>query len=300
LRILGRELLTLVRGESPIKEKVNLGNLVMDYTALALSGKHNYIVEYFIENPLPAIEVDKELFSIMWMNLVLNAVEAMPGGGKITVKVVPVMKNGERYLQLSISDEGKGIPERYKSKIFEPFFTTKPGGSGLGLYVVKEVVKAHEGEIRIESEENKGTTVLIELPALKEDILLSKAKGKRGKKVLIMDDDDEIRETLKELLINFDYEVETAPNGESALELYWQARDSNSPFDYIILDLIVPGKFNGLEVYQKIREADPMVKVIVMSGYFDQPVLHNFKEYGINGALIKPFTLHQLLELLEK
>ncbi|MFN3406140.1 MAG: PhnD/SsuA/transferrin family substrate-binding protein [Caldimicrobium sp.] len=300
LRILGRELLTLVRGEAPIKEKVNIGNLIMDYTALALSGKQNYVVEYLIENPLPALMVDKELFAIMWMNLVLNAIEAMPGGGKITVKVVPVLKNGVRYLQLSISDEGDGIPEKYKTKIFEPFFTTKPGGSGLGLYVVKEVVKAHDGDIRIESEEKRGTTVVIELPALNEEIFISKSNGQSGKKILIMDDDDQIRETLKELLENFGYEVETAPNGEAALDLYWQARNENRPFNYIILDLIVPGKFNGFEVFKKIREVDQQVKVMVMSGYFDQAILHNYKEYGIDGALVKPFTFHQLLELLEK
>lgn len=299
LRILGRELLTLVRGEAPVKEKVNLGDLVRDYTALALSGKQNYIVEYHIESPLPAVEIDKELFSIMWMNLVLNAVEAMPEGGKITVKVVPISKNGMVYLQLSIQDEGVGIPEKYKSKIFDPFFTTKPGGSGLGLYIVKEVVKAHNGEVRIESEESKGTIIFIEIPALKEEIIPSKTKSKKTKRILLMDDDDQIRDTLKELLQYFNYEVETAPNGERALELYFQSLSENKPFDYLILDLIVPGKFNGLEVYQKIKETNPEVKTILISGYFEQPILHQYKEYGIKGALIKPFTVQQLIELLE-
>ncbi len=299
LRILGRELLTLVRGEAPVKEKVNLGDLIRDYTALALSGKQNYIVEYYIEDTLPMCEMDKELFSIMWMNLVLNAVEAMPGGGKIVIEVKTVWKKGEPILKLSIKDEGMGIPEKYKEKLFEPFFTTKPGGSGLGLYVVKEVVKAHQGEIEIDSQEGKGTTVSIEFPALKNEVVLTKPKTKQHKKILLMDDDDQIRETLRELLQYFHYEVETAPNGERALELYYQALSENKPFDWLILDLIVPGKFNGFEVFQKIKEINPEVKTILISGYFDQPILNNYKAYGIKGALIKPFTIQQLLELIE-
>ncbi|MFN4132551.1 MAG: ATP-binding protein, partial [Caldimicrobium sp.] len=245
------------------------------------------------------VEIDKDLFSIMWINLVLNAIEAMPGGGKISIKLLPIFKNGEVFLQLSIKDEGEGIPEKYKSKIFEPFFTTKPGGSGLGLYVVKEVVKAHNGEIFVESEQGKGTTFIIEIPALKEEIIPLRPKIKKTKRILLMDDDDQIRDTLKELLQYFDYEVETAPNGESALELYFQALSENRPFDYLILDLIVPGKYNGFEVYQKIKEVNPEVNAILISGYFDQPILHHYKEYGLRGALIKPFTVQQLIELLE-
>jgi len=300
LRILGRELLTLVRGEAPQKEKVNIIDLVKDYTTLSLAGKEKYEIIYNIETPLPLIEIDRELFSIMWMNLILNAVEAMPYGGKITVGIKPHYINHKKWIELSVKDEGPGIPEKYLDKIFEPFFTTKPGGSGLGLYVLKEVVKAHGGEVKVETEEGKGTTFRIFLPALENEILLTKReKEKRGRRILIMDDDDIIRNTLKELLEHFGFEVETAPDGESALRIFSRAYTEEKPFNYVILDLIVPGKLNGLETYHKMKNIDPELKAIIISGYFEDPVFQNYKEYGLIGALIKPFTIQQLLELLQ-
>jgi signal transduction histidine kinase/ABC-type phosphate/phosphonate transport system substrate-binding protein/CheY-like chemotaxis protein len=300
LRILGRELLTLVRGEAPVKEKVNFGDLIRDYTKLALAGKHGYEVFYEIESPLPAVEVDKELFSILWMNLVLNAIEAMPRGGRIFIKVKPKTKNGDTFLEVSIRDEGSGIEEKYLPYIFEPFFTTKAGGSGLGLYVVKEVVKAHNGEIEVHSKVGEGTTFKIELPTLKGELIPTfKPQKLTSKRILLMDDDDLIRDTLKELLQSFDYEVETAPDGESAIKFFTEALREGKPFDYAIFDLIVPGKLNGFETYQRIKELYPEVQAILISGYFDEPVIHNYKAYGLKGALIKPFTIQQLLELLE-
>jgi len=300
LRILGRELLTLVRGEAPFKEKINILELIKEYTNLSLAVKKNYEVVYEIEDPLPFVEVDKELFSIMWMNLIINACEAMPQGGKIIISVKPHYENGKPYVELGMKDEGVGIPERYLSKIFEPFFTTKPGGSGLGLYVVNEAVKAHEGKIEVYSKEGEGTTFKIYLPALEGEFISLKSKDSRGtKRLLLMDDDDLIRETLKELLMNFGYEVETAPDGESALEIFKKSLLEKTPFEFVILDLIVPGKFNGFETFQRMKELDPEVKVILISGYFDEPVFKQYRELGLKGALIKPFTIQQLLELLE-
>ncbi len=301
LKILGRELLTLVRGEAPQKEKTNIIDLVKDYTSLSLAGKEKYEIDYEIETPIPIVEIDKELFSIMWMNLILNALEAMPWGGKITIGIKPHYKNHQKWVELSVKDEGPGIPQKYLEKIFDPFFTTKAGGSGLGLYVVKEVVQAHGGEIKVETEEGKGTTFKVFLPALENEIIPQKREKLRlGKKVLLMDDDDLVRNTLKELLEHFDYEVETAPDGESALKIFIQALTENRPFDYVILDLIVPGKLNGFETYQKMKSLDPDLKAILISGYFEEPVIKNYKEYGFKGALIKPFTIQQLLDLLQQ
>jgi signal transduction histidine kinase/ABC-type phosphate/phosphonate transport system substrate-binding protein/CheY-like chemotaxis protein len=300
MKILGRELLTLVRGEAPQKEKANIIDFVKDYTALTLAGKENYEVFYEIEAPIPLVEIDKELFSIMWINLMLNAVEAMPKGGKITIGIKPYFQNHQKWVELSIKDEGQGISSKYLDKIFDPFFTTKPGGSGLGLYIVKEVVKAHNGEIKLETEEGKGTTFKIFLPALEKEILITKPEKEKGeKRLLLMDDDDLIRNTLKELLEHFDYKVETAPDGETALKIFTQALMENHSFDYVILNLIVPGKLNGFETYQKMKALDPNLKAILISGYFEEPIMLNYKEFGLKGALIKPFTIQQLLDLLQ-
>ncbi|MCS7198895.1 MAG: PhnD/SsuA/transferrin family substrate-binding protein [Caldimicrobium sp.] len=301
LRLLGRELLTLVRGESPVKEKADLAELIKHYTSIALAGKKNYEVQYDIKDHLPLVEVDKELFSIMWMNLVLNAIEAMPKGGKISIKIEPFQRDQRPWLRFSIKDEGIGFPEKYKSRIFEPFFTTKPGGSGLGLYVVNEVVKAHNGRIEVSSTEGKGSIFTIEFPALSGEFVPIKRSSlyTKKKKILLMDDDDLVRDTLKELLEHFDYEVDTAPNGETAFELYQQTLKEGKPYDYVILDLIVPGHLNGLDTFQKIKELDSKAQAIIISGYFDKPIMQDFKAYGLKGALIKPFTIQQLLELLE-
>lgn len=302
VRLLGRELLTLVRGEEPVKEKVDLEELIRHYTSIVLAGKWNYEVHYKIKRPLPLVEVDKELISIMWMNLVLNAIEAMPRGGVIEITLEPVTRSMKNYIKLSISDQGIGLPEKYKDRIFEPFFTTKPGGTGLGLYVVKEVVKAHSGNISVESKPEKGTTFTIELPALDEKQILEKINSSVQKKprILLVDDDDLVRDTLKELLEQFNYEVETAPNGDSAVEVYLRARRSGKPFDFAIVDLLVPGRLNGIETFQKLKEYDPTLKVILISGYFDKSIVKDLNHSGLHGALIKPFTIQQLLELLEK
>lgn len=302
LRLLGRELLTLVRGEEPVKEKADLEDLIRHYTTLVLAGKRNYEVQYDVKRPLPLVEVDKELFSIMWMNLVLNAIEAMPQGGTIKITIEPLTKSSKNYIRFSITDQGPGLPEKYRDRIFEPFFTTKPGGTGLGLYVVMEVVKAHSGTISVASKPDAGTTFTIEFPALEERQILEKDAIllQRKPRVLLMDDDDLVRDTLKELLEQFNYEVETAPNGESALEVFLQAKRSGKHFDFAILDLLVPGRLNGLETLQKLKEYDPDLKIILVSGYLDRPLLKKFNYYGVYHTLIKPFTIQQLLELLEK
>ncbi len=303
LKVLGRQLLTLVRGEATSKELVDPLELVKEYTKLALAGRSNYSVEFMADEDLAPVEVDKELFSIMWLNLCLNAFEAMPKGGKIIVQIRNTEKNGKPMVKFSIEDFGVGIPEKHLSQIFEPFFTTKPGGSGLGLYVAKEVVEAHAGEISIQSQVGKGTKVEILIPAstsfITEDRKVKFTKPIVSKRILLMDDDDLLRDSLKELLEILGYQVETATDGEMAYRIFQEALSSGKPFDIVILDLIVPGKWTGLDTYQEIKKLDPQVKTIVMSGYFSEPVLKEYSKYNFYGALTKPFSIQDLLKLLE-
>ncbi len=239
-------------------------------------GKTNYEVHYDIKSPLPLAEVDRELFSILWLNLILNAIEAMPYGGKIYIKIYPILKEERTFLRIVLQDEGSGIPEKYLPHIFEPFFTTKPGGSGLGLYVVKEVVKATE-----------------------EKFLVKKEKKGLAQRILLMDEET-IRTTLKELLESFNYKVETAINGESALQIFESSLKAGSTYDCVILDLIVPGNLSGFETYQRMKTLYPEIQVIIITGYSDEPILHNYKEYGLKGVLIKPFSIQKLISLLEE
>ena len=305
LKILGRELLTLVRGEPTKKEKTNPLDIVKEYTKLALAGRSNYQVEYVIEEEvLPKIEVDRELFSIMWINLCLNAFEAMPKGGKVVIKLSTVERDGQKFVRFEIIDQGVGIPEMHLPQVFEPFFTTKPSGTGLGLYIAKEVVTSHGGEIKIYSKEGEGTRVEILLPAsfVSEEEVLTKTEEKAStqrKRILIMDDDDLVRESLQELLESLGYKVETAPDGEIAYKLFEESLQAGRPYDFVVLDLIVPGKWTGLDTYREIKKLYPQVKAIVMSGYFTEPVLRDYKKYNFYGALTKPFPIQDLLKLLE-
>jgi len=301
LKILGRELLTLVRGEPTKKEKVNPLDLVKDYTNLALAGRINYSVEYIVEGVIPKIEVDRELFSIMWINLCLNAFEAMPKGGKVTIKLSTLNKEGQRFIRLEVIDHGIGIPEKHLPYVFDPFFTTKPHGTGLGLYIAKEVVVSHGGSINVYSKEGEGTRVEILLPAPPDEEPSRKPEVKTftKKRILVMDNDDLVRESLQELLESFGYEVETAPDGEIAYKLVEESIKEGRPYDFVLLDLIVPGKWTGLDTYQEIKKIYPQVKAIALSGYFTEPVLRDYKKYNFYGALTKPFTIQDLLNLIE-
>ncbi len=304
LKILGRELLTLVRGEPTKKEMVNPLLIVKEYTKLALAGRSNYQVEYVVEKPLPRVEVDRELFSILWINLCLNAFDATPKGGKVVIKLSTTEKEGQKFVRFEVIDQGIGIPQKHLSKVFEPFFTTKPSGTGLGLYVAKEVVTSHGGDIHIYSKEGEGTRVEILIPAVSEseEEILDKTEVKASsqrKRILIMDDDDLVRESLQELLESLGYEVETAPDGEMAYRLFEESLRTERPFDFVILDLIVPGKWTGLDTYREIKKLYPQVKAIVMSSYFTEPVLRDYKKYNFYGALTKPFPIQDLLKILE-
>lgn len=153
---------------------------------MALAGCSNYQVEYTVEKGLPKVEVERELFSIMWINLCLNAFEAMPKGGKVITELSPVEKEWQKFVRFEVIDQGVGIPEKHLPLVFEPFFTTKPSGTSLGLYVAKEVVTFYGGEIIIFFKERKLTKV--------------EALSQR-KRVLFMDDGDLVRDSLRKLLL---------------------------------------------------------------------------------------------------
>jgi CheY-like chemotaxis protein len=222
----------------------------------------------------------------------------MPKGGKVVVKLSTIEKNGQKFVRFEVIDQGVGIPEKHLPQVFEPFFTTKPSGTGLGLHVAKEVATSHGGDINIYSKKGEGTRVKILLPAVSEEEVLTKTEVKalsQRRRVLVMDDDDLVRESLRELLESLGYEVETAPDGEIAYKLFEESLQVRKPYDFVILDLIVPGKWTGLDTYMEIKKIYP----IVMSGYFTEPVLRDYKKYNFYGALTKPFSIQELLKLLE-
>jgi PAS domain S-box-containing protein len=309
---LTQQLLTFSKGGVPIKEKADIKDLLRESANFVLVGS-NVKCEFDFEEDLWEVVIDKGQMNQVVNNIVLNALEAMPQGGAIVIetenieltetKKIPLEKG--KYVKITVRDTGIGISGDNIPKIFDPFFTTKQKGSGLGLATVFSIIKKHKGFIYSESELGKGTNFYIYLPASSE-IQKSKKKGGGKKiskdkgKVLIMDDKSFIRKAAQRALDLFGYDVHGAEDGEEAINLYMEAKDSGKPFDVVILDLTVPGAMGGLKALKELRKIDPKVKAIVSSGYSDDPVMSDHVKYGFDEIIKKPYEYHELAETVRR
>jgi PAS domain S-box-containing protein len=306
---LTQQLLTFSKGGAPIKKIVDIAELMKESVSFALRGS-NVRCEFSIPDNLWLVEADEGQISQVINNLIINADQAMPEGGIITVRSENItgeargtlsLEDGD-YIKISIEDRGIGISEEYIPKIFDPYFTTKAKGSGLGLATTYSIIKGHGGYITVDSKFGVGTTFHIYLPASKEKILPRKEREERlivGKgKVLMMDDDGLVREGARRMLNYIGYGVEFAIDGAQAIELYRRAKESEQPFAAVIMDLTVPGCMGGKEAIRKLHEIDPKVKAVVSSGYSDDPVIIDFKQYGFSAVLAKPYEIQELSKTL--
>jgi two-component system cell cycle sensor histidine kinase/response regulator CckA len=310
-RSLARQLLTFSKGGSLIKKTTSISELVKDTTMLALRGS-KVVCRFSIPDDLWLVDIDEGQISQVINNIVINARQAMSEGGimQIGVKNTSIspkqhlpLKEG-RYVKISIKDQGMGIPDEYLEKIFEPFFTTKNKGTGLGLSTSYSVIKKHNGHITVESKVGIGTKFHIFLPASDESsaITVDEEKAFRGKgKILVMDDQKMVRDTVGSMLKRIGFEhVEFARDGQEAIGLYRKAMKSSEPFDVIIVDLTIPGGMGGQEVINELCKIDPDVKAIVSSGYTTAPILSNPEKYAFKSALIKPYNIIQLSQVMKK
>jgi PAS domain S-box-containing protein len=309
-RDLTGQLLTYSKGGAPIKEPTSLESLVKDTAAFTISGTQ-VKCDISCQNNLYTAEVDSSQISQVIQNLLINAIEAMPNGGVIKISMSnsdnPSVENARlppgKYVKLTVSDCGKGIPPAIQQRIFDPFFTTKPKGSGLGLATSYSIIKKHNGHIYLESILNKGTSFHILLPASTKAVVEHKKTDSietvRTGKILIMDDETVILTVTKMLLSNLGYTVETASNGEAAIEIYSKALKNNQRFDAIILDLTVPAGMGGKETLSKLLEIDPQVNALVSSGYSNDPIMADYKSYGFKGIITKPYSVEELNKSLQ-
>lgn len=302
---LAQQLLTFSSGGAPIKKTMFISDLLKESALFALSGS-NVQCEFSISNNLWAVEIDEGQINQAINNLIINAIQSMPEGGRIKLTAENVtVSEGEkkgRYVKISIVDQGIGIPKEHLPKIFEPYFTTKQKGSGLGLAIVYSIIKKHDGYIEVETELGVGTTFKVYLPASLKNVFMRKGlkeKIQTGKgKILVMDDEELVRKVIGEMLVFLGYEVEFAKEGIEAIELYKKAKAQGQPFDAIIMDLTIPKGMGGKETINKLLEIDPTVKAIVSSGYSTDPVMTEFTKYGFKGFIIKPFKIKELGEVL--
>jgi nitrogen-specific signal transduction histidine kinase/CheY-like chemotaxis protein len=310
-RDLTKQLLIFSLGGAPIKKILSIAEVIKDSALFALRGSKARC-EFSIPADLWPVEVDEGQIGQAINNLVINADQALPEGGIIEVRAENItidanygfpVKEGE-YIKISIKDQGVGIPEEYLTKIFDPYFTTKQKGSGLGLATTYSIIKNHQGYITLESKTREGTTFYVYLPALPKEFLTEKDEEEKifagSGKILVVDDEKMVRDVTGNMLKLIGYESESAGNGVEAVEVYKKARESQQSFDAIILDLTIPGTMGGRETIKKLMEIDPEVKAIVCSGYSNDPVMANFREYGFSGFLVKPYKVEELNEILQR
>lgn len=308
---LTQQLLTFSKGGTPIKKTTSLVELIKDSASFALRGS-NVRCHFYIDDAVWPADIDEGQISQVINNLIINADQAMPGGGIVQVRLTnevvtsddPLPVSPGQYVKISITDEGVGIPQNHISKIFDPYFSTKQKGSGLGLATSYSIVKQHKGFIDVESEVGSGTSFSVWLPASVKEWKTQKAAPgvpvKGEEKILLMDDEEPILDAAGEVLNYLGYTVAFARDGKDALEQYGKALNAGEPFDVVIMDLTVPGGMGGEETIEHLLKIDPDVCAIVSSGYSNDPVMSDYKTYGFKGVITKPYTVEELNDILRQ
>lgn len=306
---LTQQLLTFSKGGDPVKKVAPLDSLIKDSANFVLHGSR-VVCNYDIPADLWAVRIDSGQISQVIQNLAVNAKQAMDSQGQLNISCrnldgnVQILSEGlieKQYIQISIEDNGCGIAQENVSKIFDPYFSTKSNGSGLGLALSHSIIAKHNGRFSVSSELGHGTTFTILLPAkltdnkVEEESNISMEVGTG--KILLMDDDEVVRAVAKEMLIHLGYQVLEAEDGEETIKKYKKSL-ANEPIDFVIMDLTIPDGMGGKEAAEELLKINKDVKLIVSSGYSNDPIMASFDEYGFVAAISKPFDLETLSKVL--
>ena len=310
---LANQLLTFSKGGEPVRRIMTLDALIKESAQFTLAGSKLRCHFSFPEKLWP-VNVDEDQIGQVVQNLVVNAKQAMADGGVIDIECAnlaqgtqdfPQLLETNRCIAVTIRDYGPGIPDEINAQIFDPYFTTKQTGSGLGLAVCYSVISRHGGYITTRKVAGEGAAFVFYLPVVESKhkanaspMLDNVARGGYGT-VLIMDDDLAICALLSAMLQYLGYEVVTTHDGEEVVTAY-DATIATTPVRLVIMDLTVPAGMGGKEAVQKLHANHPDAKVVVTSGYSNDPVLARYKEHGFCAALAKPFQLKDLFTVLQE
>ncbi len=313
-RRLTEQLLAFSKGGTPVKQIVDVRNVVMESADFIMSGSKTAL-NYNIENDIAKADIDSGQIGQVIQNIILNASQSMPSGGVTTISIRnQYLNEGNHisipegnYVAIEIKDEGSGIEAKNLKKIFDPYFTTKREGNGLGLTICHSIVKRHDGGIEVKSETGKGSVFTIYLPSCPDEKYENKKFISQNSdhklndlSIIIMDDEPQLRFIMKEVLDDEGAKTFLVADGGEAIDLFERLSESGEPADIIIADLTIPGGMGGMEAIRIIRELGIPFKAIVISGYSNDPVMSDYKNYGFDAYIAKPFTSEKLLSVVKK
>lgn len=308
---LNQQLMNFSKEGVSIKKNMYIKNLIRNAGNMVLCGSNN-LCKFSIAQDLWPVEIDEGQIRQVINNLLINAEQAMPNGGTIEIRATNVYVeennknniNEGKYVKIQIRDKGVGIPKENVGKIFKPYFTTKSDGTGLGLAASYSIITKHKGFIHVESEVGVGTSFYIYLIASEAEVVIDRVKYKKilqgTGRILVMDDDKNIREINRLMLIELGYEVELAKNGEEAIKAYKDSIMQQNTFNAVIIDLTIRGGMGGKETIRNLLELDAEVNAIVVSGYSSDCVMEDCIAYGFKDFIKKPYTIEQLANVLYK
>ncbi len=309
-RRLANQFLTFSTGGLPVKKTALLGEIIEHCAGFCLRGS-NVSCKLRIAPDLAPVDVDIGQMEQVFINLLINAKQAMPGGGEVGISAENIVVEGAgaapvapgKYVRVTVSDTGTGIPRRNLQKIFDPYFTTKNQGNGLGLTIAHSIISKHGGHIQADSDGVKGASFTFYLPSSDkmplQDTVKKKVDKRKGARVLIMDDDRIIRVVISKILKAEGMEVLEAFNGAEAVSSYSKALNEGRRFDVILMDLTIAGGECGKETVSRILSVDTDARAIVISGYSNDPVMSDYGKYGFCAMIPKPFEVKQLLETID-
>jgi len=312
-----RRMLAYAGRDTASMEKLDLNDVILGIEdLLSVNIPPAVKLDFILAEDLPTVDADELQIGQIVMNLVKNAFEALPEtGGTVTVQtgrayldggslkgfLIPVGIEPGEFVTLEVSDDGSGMESRQKERIFDPFYSTRGPGRGLGLAAVMGIVRGHGGSVRVFSENGLGTTFQVLLPVSTEpggqpvpDASPDRPERDLSGMILVVDDEEIVRNVLERMLIKIGYSVVCAASGMEAVNIFRKRRGG---FDTVILDLAMPG-MEGPEVLELLRSMDPTVRIVIASGYSPQQVEERMGNRKPDAVLQKPFRLDKLLEIL--